>query len=261
MREVVEMADVYKVTAHMAWGGLGGRPWRNTFEFNYGGGDINTQATNEDDITPSDFVFTPGWEAPMVEFLRTLHLTPVYIDRITVSTWRPDTRISEGDLESYDAQEIAVFPVGLYGQRTLGAFSNALDLEQTLFIRRLVLSGRLGRLNLRGVLTQADVETNSQGKTQLRSDSEVGPGGDRWTDAYAVFEAAYINADVGFDGLRNIMFGWSADGTGDGNMRAITSMAPAGVTSVNLTKRNKAPDEAALLAKAAKLAAKKVKGS
>lgn len=243
------MADVYKVTVHMAWGGLGGRPWRNTFEFNYGGGTIEESATNEDDLTAEDFVFSPGWEAPLVEFYRTLHLTPVYIDRITVATWREDTRNSLNDPESYDAQEIIVFPVGLYGLRPIGGGGSAADLEMTLFARRRVGSGRLGRLNLRGVLIGDDMETNAQGKSQLRAASPVGPGGDLWVDAYGVLQTAYINPEPEFAGLRMVMFGLTNDGTLDGNMRPVQSLEPAGVTTVNLTKRNKAPTDAALVSK------------
>lgn len=250
------MAKVYKLIAHFAWGGLGGREWREGFELAWGEGGIDMPATNEDDLVPTDFVITQEAIDPFITFFRLIHLTTVYLDRITVSTWLPDTLDTPGDPESYDATEVKVFPVGQFCERPIAPLAKVEDLEWTLFVRRIVPSGRLGRYNPRGVLHTLDRDTNSQGKAILAPDSDLAPGGERWELAEAAL-GPYLSPDTSEEGLRIVIYGTASDGTGDGNMRNVSALIPAGIKSVNLTKRNKAPDEDALLAKAAKIAAKK----
>ncbi len=248
------MANVFKLVAHFYWGGLGGRSWRSSFELAWDAAGIDDPATNEDDLTPSEFLFNQAVADDFADFLLSIHLTPVYLDRITVSTWLPDTRNTPGDPETYGATEIKVFPIGRNGLRPVPPVSFPLDLETTLFIRREVRSGRLGRLNLRGVLHADDIETNAQGKTILRSTSTVGPAGANWATAIA-YLTEYLNP-VDDGALRLVMFGTVLGSGNDGNLRDVIDLLPAGVTTVNLTKRNRAPNEQQLLAKLLKLQAK-----
>lgn len=85
----------------------------------------------------------------IVNLERPLHIPAVVIDRVTVSTYVPDSL-------PYNPNTLAVFPVVVFGTRTIS--SDALPLEICLFVRRNVNFGRDGRLLYRGCLSEADME-------------------------------------------------------------------------------------------------------
>jgi len=84
----------------------------------------------------------------LVALERPLHLTAVIIDRVTVSTYVPDSL-------PYNPNTLATFPISTSGTRT--ATGEVLPLELCLFVRRNVVLGRDGRLLYRGCLTETDM--------------------------------------------------------------------------------------------------------
>jgi hypothetical protein len=83
---------------------------------------------------------------------RDIHLNSVVIDRITVSTYIPDSR-------PYNPNTLAVYPLSINCTRPVPA--NVLPLELCLFVRRNVDFGRDGRLLYRGCLTEDDMFAQS----------------------------------------------------------------------------------------------------
>jgi hypothetical protein len=86
----------------------------------------------------------------LVTLERALHLTDITIDRVTISTYAPDS-------QPYNPDNLATFPYNQFGQRTYSG--DALPLDACLFIRRNTNFGRDGRLFYRGCLSEADVGT------------------------------------------------------------------------------------------------------
>jgi hypothetical protein len=86
----------------------------------------------------------------LVALERVLHLVDVTIDRVTISTYAPDS-------QPYNPDTLATFPYNQYGQRNYSG--DALPLDACLFIRRNTDFGRDGRLFYRGCLSENDVGT------------------------------------------------------------------------------------------------------
>lgn len=74
----------------------------------------------------------------------------VYADEITVSSWEPDSH-------PYNPLGFVTFPLNQVGARAIGGDS-PMPLRQTLFLKRAVTSGLLGKLFLRGALSLPDME-------------------------------------------------------------------------------------------------------
>jgi hypothetical protein len=79
---------------------------------------------------------------------RDLHLVGVVIDRVTISTYVPDSR-------PYNPNTLATFPFSLPCARL--APSEVLPLELCLFVRRNTTFGRDGRILYRGCLMESDM--------------------------------------------------------------------------------------------------------
>jgi len=89
--------------------------------------------------------------ARIVELERGLHLSGAIIDRVTISTYVPDS-------QPYNPNTLAVFPFSVPGTRT--GPGSVLALEMCLFVRRNVTFGRDGRLLYRGCLTDQQVSSS-----------------------------------------------------------------------------------------------------
>jgi len=79
---------------------------------------------------------------------RDIHLAGVIIDRITISTYVPDSR-------PYNPNNVATYPFSIVATRP--GPSEVLPLELCLFVRRNTNFGRDGRLLYRGCLTENDM--------------------------------------------------------------------------------------------------------
>jgi len=117
---------------------FGGYYWANNYE---------VQAVQ--DIPNPGFIL-PTLADRFVALERPIHSNSVTIDRVTISTYAPDSR-------PYNPDTLATYAYNLTGQRTSN--SDAVALEVCLFVRRITELGRSGRLLYRGVLFEADIGT------------------------------------------------------------------------------------------------------
>lgn len=89
--------------------------------------------------------------AGLVEFEAELHYNVCTIDQVTISTW-------EEDSHPYNPLSFVTQPYAEAGRRALGA-QELLDLRVCWFVKRLVTSGRIGRLFFRAALSESDVNS------------------------------------------------------------------------------------------------------
>jgi len=115
-----------------------GFTWANNYEI---------QAVN--DIPDPEFALQALADR-LVSLERAIHLNITVIDRVTISTYAPDS-------QPYNPDALATFPYNQIGQRSISG--DILPLEICLFVRRSVDFGRDGRLLYRGCLTETDVAT------------------------------------------------------------------------------------------------------
>jgi hypothetical protein len=88
----------------------------------------------------------------LVTLERNIHLRGVFIDRVTISSYAPDS-------QPYDPDTLATFPYTLEGVRNYNG--EAVPLELCLFVRRNTNFGRDGRLLYRGCLSEGDITAPS----------------------------------------------------------------------------------------------------
>lgn len=87
--------------------------------------------------------------AGLVLFESELLLNLYRIDQVTISTWLPDA-------DPYNPMSFVTLPDATEGQRAVGIGTPA-DLRTTMYIKRTVESGRIGRIFLRGSLLVGDL--------------------------------------------------------------------------------------------------------
>jgi len=114
----------------------GGYVWANNYE---------VQATQN---IPDPTILLPILADRFVTLERALHTTAVTIDRVTVSTYVPDS-------VPYNPDALATYAYNVPGQRSLSG--DLVALETCLFVRRITNFGRSGRILYRGCLYEADV--------------------------------------------------------------------------------------------------------
>jgi len=88
----------------------------------------------------------------IVELEKNLHISGITIDRVTISTYVPDSL-------PYNPNNVATFPFSVFATRQ--APSEVLPLELCLFVRRNVDFGRDGRLLYRGCLHEGDMSATA----------------------------------------------------------------------------------------------------
>jgi len=88
----------------------------------------------------------------IVELEKNLHISGITIDRVTISTYVPDSL-------PYNPNNVATFPFSVFATRQ--APSEVLPLELCLFVRRNVNFGRDGRLLYRGCLHEGDMSATA----------------------------------------------------------------------------------------------------
>jgi hypothetical protein len=115
---------------------LEGQEWANSYE---------VQATQASSDPTTAIGNLRNW---LVGLERSIHLTDVFFDRITISTYQPDS-------QPYDPTRFTSFPIFEQGQRARSG--DALSLAICLFVRREPGFGRAGKLLYRGVLQENDV--------------------------------------------------------------------------------------------------------
>lgn len=101
----------------------------------------------------------------IMSFEKRMSQDTVIVDRAVVSTWIPDGT-------PYDPESFIVVEDGGAGLVTSPAAADVLPLDVCLHIRRIVLTGRLGKLFLRGALAEDDV-AGRYGDIYLTSPSTI----------------------------------------------------------------------------------------
>jgi len=119
---------------------FGGYLWANNYEV--------AATTN----VPDPVVALQELADRLVTLERNIHLRGVFIDRVTISSYAPDS-------QPYDPDTLATFPYTLEGVRNYNG--EAVPLELCLFVRRNTNFGRDGRLLYRGCLSEGDITAPS----------------------------------------------------------------------------------------------------
>jgi len=119
---------------------FGGYLWANNYEV--------AATTN----VPDPVVALQELADRLVTLERNIHLRGVFIDRVTISSYAPDS-------QPYDPDTLATFPYTLEGVRNYNG--EAVPLELCLFVRRSTNFGRDGRLLYRGCLSEGDITAPS----------------------------------------------------------------------------------------------------
>jgi hypothetical protein len=119
---------------------FGGYLWANNYEV--------AATTN----VPDPVVALQELADRLVALERNIHLRGVFIDRVTISSYAPDS-------QPYDPDTLATFPYTLEGLRNYNG--EAVPLELCLFVRRNTNFGRDGRLLYRGCLSEGDITAPS----------------------------------------------------------------------------------------------------
>jgi hypothetical protein len=135
--DAVQSGEIFTVRVYKQHAGFG---WANTYEVQAAVEPINSVTAIE------------AMASAFVSLEQLIHLTPVTIDRVVVSTYIPDG-------QPYNPSSFTTIPVSLPGQRTVSG--DFLPLELCLFVRRNGAVGRDGRLLYRGCLLEADMGTDA----------------------------------------------------------------------------------------------------
>jgi hypothetical protein len=129
----IAQGDVVTVRVYKVYSGFA---WANNYE---------VQATQD---LPNAVFILQQLSDRFVALERSLHLLAVIIDRVTISTYAPDSL-------PYNPENLATYSYNQSGQRSAGG--DFVPLEACLFVRRITDLGRSGRILYRGCLTESDV--------------------------------------------------------------------------------------------------------
>jgi hypothetical protein len=127
--------ELFIVRVYKAFGAL---QWANNYEFRA------TQDVTFPQTAIIDLVDR------LVDLERPLYPSYIRLDRAVVSTYQPDSR-------PYNPDTFTTIPINSQG--TASFSSDAMPIEYCIFVRRVVASGRSGKLLYRGALQEADVGT------------------------------------------------------------------------------------------------------
>jgi hypothetical protein len=131
----ITLGEVVSVRVYKFFGGY---LWANNYE-------VQSATNMTDPVEPLQEL-----SDRIVALERALHLSDITIDRVTISSYAPDS-------QPYDPEALATYPYNQFGQRTYSG--DVLPLEACLFVRRNTTYGRDGRLFYRGCLSESDVGT------------------------------------------------------------------------------------------------------
>lgn len=157
----------------------------------------------------------------IVSFHSEVSLPGVIIERAVVSTRIPDTN-------PYDANEFTSFDYNLAGIRT-GSPGDPLPLEACTYLRKTVPTGRVGKIFLRGTLTEGDV---AFGQSLFRFNDPA--------TYEASIQAAIVETQVDtlfLDGGDPFLLAMPTGKNDFTPTRAVTGIASVGVRFVNMNKR------------------------
>jgi hypothetical protein len=185
------------------------RAWANNYEVN------TTQALNPPDLQP--VVDT------LVAAEKTIHMNNIQFIQATISTWEPDSK-------PYNPLSFLTVPLAGTGSSTPNAGDDMLDSNVTLMIRYQATTGRSGRRFYRGLLTEAAVNSTSQGYFQLIGGAAWGPTGTIITNVRTQLAPLL----PGGNGIGKLMLMYAKPGVSS-VQRAVTAVALGGVV---INRRN-----------------------
>jgi hypothetical protein len=169
-----DMPAFFRISIYKDWLALSDAPWVNTYEIQ-----------SDQNLTPAEI-----GGAGVVELLagaeKELHLTSVLFDRGVISSYAEDSN-------PYNPASFVTVPLSGFGTRSV--FTDALDLNAVFKVRRVVGSGRSGKLAYRGCLAEADVSANNSGRWSLSAGSSINSGGADWL-AYLAIIASLLDGTV-----------------------------------------------------------------
>lgn len=179
--------------------------WSNSYEF-----DADTTLSGTTELETLAF--------KLVDFERAFHLVGTAFNKITVSTWVPDS-------QPYDPTSFFTINLNAGSVGTRASTADPLGLDQCLLVQKTVPLGRQGKLQYRGVLMESDVVATS-GVTRLSSPS-----------AMSTLLANAVTAGT----LANYFQGGSAPLTmimrSATNKRFVTALVAAGASTVKFNHR------------------------
>lgn len=146
------MASV-TVRIFKSYGSPANHQWLNTYELN-DGGPVVEAATD-----PSLFLTAA---LAIVNAERLMHYDSIYFNRVTISTWQPDS-------QPYNPDNLVTVPLGSQGAISVAAGGGepaTLDLRIVLWVARVAAHGKPGRIWYRLPLNEAWIE-NQGGKIRL----------------------------------------------------------------------------------------------
>lgn len=218
---------LYLVSVHKNQGGIGGKPWVNSYEVITNG----TLATGAPlDENPAAVTLLRNLAGAIADYELEFHLNTTFINRVTVSTWQPDST-------PYNGNELVSVPISASGLRSVGGLSEALGLDDTLYVRKQPLTGELGKVMYRGVLLESDSIVNAQGIKTLNGASPVANGGSIWVDAIAHIAPGLMDWREQGDGEWAFTMVHTVGGEAI-VARPIVTFTPAGITPMKLNKRH-----------------------
>jgi hypothetical protein len=198
-----EMPASFRVSVYKDWLTLSNSPWVNTYEF------------TSDTLTTPVEVAAEGIPELIADAERGIHLTSVMFDRAVVSTYGADGN-------PYDPETFVSVPLTGFGFRTF--FTQALDINAVFKVRRLVSSGRNGKLAYRGCLIEGDVSANASGQWRIETASTLNQDG---TDYLAYLTGMSTLLD-GFAGVQMALLSGTAIGGGPTSSRPVSNLVVAG---------------------------------
>lgn len=137
------------------------RQWVNTYELNDGGAVVDPA------VDPTTFRTAAD---TLVAAERVLHADSIYFNRMTISTWQPET----GD---YDPTDEVTVPLALQGQWAVISTAVPLieDLRVVAWVARVAAAGRPGKIFYRGCLAETDIENQGGRWTLTPATGNISP--------------------------------------------------------------------------------------
>lgn len=218
---------LYLVTVHKNQGGIGGKPWVNSYEVVTNGTIASPAPLDE---APGEVLLLRNLAGKIAAFETAFHLNTTYINRVTVSTWVPDST-------PYNGNELVTVPISANGLREQLLGQEALGLDDTLYVRKTPQTGELGKIMYRGVLLELDSIVNAQGIKTLNGSSPIANGGSLWTDAVAEIAEGLMNWREQGDGEWAFAMIHTVGGESV-IVRPILTFTPAGITPLKLNKKH-----------------------
>lgn len=187
------------------------RQWANSYELGSIGG-----ATTYTDLVQAGI--------KLMDMERLWTLNSVRFTRLLISTY-----VSDGS--PYDPHSFISLPLdNITGALGASGLDLQLPLQVALYARRVVASGRYGKIMYRGALLEPDVNGAYDGWT-LSNPNTIS---DRFAQAITASGVASLMADPGVGNLRLMMFGRTAAGI---NQRTVQDIIPVAARIVTFNNR------------------------